>query len=179
MRKPALGLPQPRKLTIRNVQCRFKTEAKLNVHWLRPHGHLQETYPHSNSLGLSKRRLQRYSKIFNKIHFANFALWFWDGHLKRFCPPLGALGEGRRDRSLPAGGMKNCLTFQTNFDSSSFSTRGKRLMQPGLVGGFLGVRWIFHPGKGPFTFFLAGKLEGDSSKFIPADDMQRHRIARL
>ena len=31
----------------------------------------------------------------------------------------------RRDRSLPAGGMKNaCLTFQTNLDSSALAKEG-------------------------------------------------------
>jgi hypothetical protein len=125
------------KLTIRNVQCRFKTEAKLNVHWLRPHGHLQETYPHSNSLGLSKRRLQRYPKIFNKIHFANFALWFWDGHLKRFCPPLGALGEGRRADSImrcmiesprpipPRGRDEKLFNFSDQFRQQFLFNEGK------------------------------------------------------
>src|SRR2546427_2661140 len=53
------------------------------------------------------------------------------------------------------------------------------LMQPGLVSRFLGVGRMFHAGNRPTAVWFAGQLEGDSSKFVTTDDMQRHWIPRL
>jgi hypothetical protein len=46
-------------------------------------------------------------------------------------------------------------------------------MQPGLVGCLLGVGWIFYEGNFPSAVRFAGQLEGDGSKLVTTDDMQR------
>src|SRR3989442_7432177 len=51
------------------------------------------------------------------------------------------------------------------------------LMQPSLVNNFLRIGRIFHAGDFPSTVRFTGKIEGDGSKLVTTDDMQRYSTA--